>query len=89
MGRTYTELSCEKRPRLCQPISGKNHVRLCRGRLRQLEKDTRGLCQRLSHIKYDILQVIWERAEIVALVQLLGSCQRVRHVCHFLKKMLE
>lgn len=71
---TYTEFGCEEWPRLCQPISGKDDVRLSRGRLWQLEKNTRSLCQRLSHVEYDILQVVWKRAEIVPLVQLLGSC---------------
>lgn len=73
MTGTYTELGCEEWPGLCQPISGEDHIRLSRGRLRQLEKNTRSLCQGLSHVEYDILQVVGQRAEVVPLVQLLGG----------------
>lgn len=84
----YTELARQKRPRLCQPVSGQHHVRLGGDGLWQLQEHAGGLGQALGHVEYDILQVVGQRAQIVSPVQLLGSCQRVRHVCHLSSRLL-
>lgn len=78
--KTYAELACQKRPRLCQPISSQDDVCLGSDRLWQLQEHASSLREALGHVKDYILKIVGQRAQIVPLIQLLGRGERVCHV---------
>lgn len=79
---TYAELACHDGPRLCEPVSRQDNIRLRGDGLWELEEYTGCLRQALCRIKDHFLKVIGKGTKAVPQIQLLGARQRVRHVPH-------